>query len=79
MYVYSALLSANYDSMFIFLVGLYLLAISTGETTIGLSLLILRISIFGSISTIDNFNFKGYYLGKRRSLSVINSRLKKNV
>ncbi len=63
--------------MIIFLVGLYILCIATSETTIGLSILILKFNIFGSINNINNININNINNINKLKINLINSRLKK--
>jgi hypothetical protein len=59
-----------------FVIGLFLLGIATCETAIGLSLLILRMSIFGSINNYDTINNQNYFLYKNKNINIINSKIK---
>lgn len=77
-YVYSSLLSSYYDSLFIYLFALYLLGISTGESSLGLSLLMLKLAISGSFNLNDNLSIKNSYVSAKRLDNVINS-FKNNV
>ena len=62
--------------MILFLISIYILCLATSETTIGLSILILKFSIYGSISSrnlifinlTDDFN--------KLKAGLINSNLK---
>lgn len=74
-YTYSSIISVYYDSIFTFLVALYILGLATGETTIGLSLIILKLSISGSTNTVDNINKKNYFLFRKKYVNNINSKL----
>lgn len=74
--MYASLISVSYNSIFIFIVGLFLLGIATCETAIGLSILILRMSIFGSINSYDTLNNQNYYLYKNKTINIINSKIK---
>lgn len=77
LYIYFSILSVYLNSMIIFLTGIYILCIATSETTIGLSLLILKSNIFGSINNnnlINTGNSKNRLLPK---ISLVNSRIKK--
>lgn len=61
--------------MFIFIIGLFLLGIATCETAVGLSLLMLRMSIFGSINNNDTINKKNYFIYKNKNISLVNSKI----
>nr|QIB71970.1 NADH dehydrogenase subunit 4L [Gruberia lanceolata] len=74
-YSYASVISVYYDSIFAFLIAIYILGLATGETTIGLSLIILKLSIFGSINTTDSVNKKNYFLFRKKYINNINSRL----
>ena len=76
LYLYSSLLSTSLNSMFLFIVGLFLLGIATCETAIGLTLIILKTSIFGSINNFDSLNYQNYFLYKNKNISLINSKIK---
>lgn len=73
--MYSSIIATIYNSMFIFIIGLFLLGIATCETAVGLSLLILRMSIYGSINNYDVINNKNYFLYKNKNISLINSKI----
>lgn len=75
LYMYSSIIATIYNSMFIFIIGLFLLGIATCETAVGLSLLILRMSIYGSINNYDVINNKNYFLYKNKNISLINSKI----
>ena len=77
LYVYATVLSTVYDSIFIFLVGLFLLGVATCESAVGLALLILRMGIFGSVTNYDVGNANNYFIYKNKKLSFINSKIKK--
>jgi NADH:ubiquinone oxidoreductase subunit K len=76
LYVYSSILATIYNSMFIFLIGLFLLGIATCESAIGLTLLILRMAIFNSINEYDVLNNQNNFLYKNKHILVINSKIK---
>lgn len=76
LYVYSSLLSSLYDSLFFFIIAVYMLAIATGETVVGLSLLIVRMSVFGSIHNYDNYSAKNSYFYRKNKINLISSRIK---
>jgi hypothetical protein len=63
--------------MIFFLISIYILCIATGETTIGLSLLILKSSIFGSLNNLNFINIKNLKIFNKLKINLINSRLKK--
>lgn len=76
LYIYSSIISINHNSMFIFLLGLFLLGIATCETAVGLALLILRMSIFGSINNYDLVHNQNYFFYKNKNINIINSKIK---
>lgn len=73
-FIYFSILSIYFNSMIIFLIAIYILCIATSETTIGLSILILKSSIFGSINNINNLNLKNL---NKLKINLINSKIKK--
>ena len=69
-YTYVLFLSVYYDLFFLFLLGVYMLILATTESSIGLSLLILRMNIIGT-TTVENFGFKNYFfLRKKNNLNI---------
>lgn len=77
LYIYFSILSVYLNSMIIFLTGIYILCIATSETTIGLSLLILKSNIFGSINNINLLNLGTLNNLNRMKVNLINSKVKK--
>ena len=76
-FVYFSILSTHFNSMIFFLISIYILCIATGETTIGLSLLILKSSIFGSLNNLNLINVKNLKIFNKLKINLINSKLKK--
>lgn len=76
-FIYFSMLSAYYNSMLIFLVSIYILCIATSETTIGLSILILKSSIFGSLNNLNFLNIKNTKNFNKFKINLINSKIKK--
>jgi len=73
-FIYFSILSVYMNSMLIFLISIYILCIATSETTIGISILILKSSIFGSLNNFNNFNLKNI---NKLKINLINSKIKK--
>lgn len=67
--------STFYDSFFLFLVGLFVLGLAACETAVGLSLLILKSSIFGTVTNFDNLNYNNYFIYKNKNVSLIFSKI----
>ncbi len=65
--------------MIIFLTGLYILCIATSETTIGLSILMLKFNIFGSVNNINMLNIKNTNNINKLKINLINSKIKKKL
>jgi len=63
--------------MIVFLISIYILCIATSETTIGLSILILKSSIFGSLNNLNFINFKNTKNFNKYKNNLINSKIKK--
>lgn len=63
--------------MIIFVSSLYLLCIATSETTIGLSILILKSSIFGSVNNTNLVSLKNTKKFNNIKVSLINSKILK--
>ena len=63
--------------MIIFLTAIYILCIATSETSIGLSILVLKSNIFGSINNINLLNIKNINILNKLKINLINSKLKK--
>jgi NADH:ubiquinone oxidoreductase subunit K len=74
-YIYASMLSVSYDSIFIFVSGVYILILATGETTIGISILILRMNLFGTISINDTLKTKNNFYFRRKFNTLINSKI----
>lgn len=74
-YIYASMLSVSYDSIFIFVSGVYILILATGETTIGISILILRMNIFGTISMNDALKTKNNFYFRKKFNTLINSKV----
>lgn len=70
------MLSVSYDSIFIFVSGVYVLVLATGETTVGISILILRMSLFGTISINNTLNSKNHFYFRRKFSTLVNSKVK---
>ena len=75
-YIYASMLSVSYDSIFIFVSGVYILILATGETTVGISLLILRMNIFGTINLNNTLKTKNHFFFRRKFTTLINSKIK---
>lgn len=73
-FIYYSVLSVHTNSMIIFLISIYILCIATSETTIGISILILKSSIFGSLNNFNNLSIK--HVNKLK-INLINSKIKK--
>lgn len=76
LYLYGSFLSSLYDSLFIFVISVYLLSLATGETVIGLALLILRMSVFGSINNYDILSTQNYLFYRNTKINLISSKKK---
>jgi|LakMenEpi06Jul12_1017403.scaffolds.fasta_scaffold02484_2 NADH:ubiquinone oxidoreductase subunit K len=74
-YVYASMLSVSYDSIFVFVSGVYVLILATGETTVGISILILRMNLFGSISINDTLKTKNNFYFRKKFNTLINSKI----
>lgn len=74
-YIYASMLSISYDSIFIFVAGVYILVLATGETTIGISILILRMSLFGTISINNTLSSKNHFYFRRKFNTLVNSKV----
>jgi len=75
-YIYASMLSVSYDSLFFFVTAVYILILATGETTIGISLLILRMSLFGTINLNNSLKTKNHFFFRRKFNTLINSKIK---
>jgi NADH:ubiquinone oxidoreductase subunit K len=76
-FIYFSVLSVYYNSVIIFLVSIYILCIATGETTIGLSLLILKSTIFGSLNNYNLISNKNTKFFNKLKNNIINSKILK--
>lgn len=74
---YFSILSNYYNSIIVFLIAIYILCIATGETTIGLAILILKSSMFSSISNLNNFSKKILKNYNTLKVNLINSKILK--
>ena len=63
--------------MIIFLTAVYILCVATSETTIGLSILVLKANIFGSINHTNLLNIKNVNVFNKLKINLINSKIKK--
>lgn len=76
-YIYFSILSIQFNSIIIFLTGIYILCIATSETTIGLSILVLKWNLFGSINNFNILNVKNLNLFNKTKINLINSKINK--
>lgn len=78
-YIYLSVLSIQFNSIIIFLTAIYILCIATSETTIGLSILMLKLNIFGSVNNFNLLNIKNINVFNKLKVNLINAKLNKTI
>ena len=71
-FIYFSLKSQEYDSMILFLIGVYSLCLATAETCVGLALIMTKVS-FSSLVTLEDDNF--YYLLRNKLANFMNDKV----